>query len=191
MTHTKKIQGRRASFRPASLTVGDLDLRTDMGLDASTATADSPLPALLDKVIFTMLTQHCGDPTRALTITSKVLQGSKWKNYRSGRSRIATMAASYLRWLAPPEPRWFRCSENLQNDRLGLRWSGPEGEFVDIIECDSRADRRAAAAAAHLVDVVGVRLLRLEAPRHSIFFTADDSPVRIAETPWLFNEVAS
>lgn len=191
MKHTKKIQGISASYRPGSLTVGDHDMRTDIALDASAPAAKSPLPALLDKVIVTMLSQHDGDPTRVLAVTSEILRGTNWASYRNGRSRIATMAASYLRWVAPPTPWSFCRSEGLEDRRLGMRWSGSEGQLLDIIECQGRSDRSVAAGAANLDDIVGVRLLRLDAPRHSIFYGVGASPVRIAETPWLFEAVGS
>ena len=102
------------------------------------------------------------------------------------------MAASYLRWVAPPAPWTFCGSERLESYRIGLCWSGPEpGQLVDVIECDSSAERIAASGATHLDDVVGVRLLRLAAPRHSIFYTASASPVRISKTPWLFEGTSS
>ncbi len=54
MQNTKKNQGIRASYSPASLGVGDLDMRTDIGLSAAAPAAENPMPPLLDKVLVTM-----------------------------------------------------------------------------------------------------------------------------------------
>ena len=60
-----------ASYGPASLTVGDLDMRTDIGVEASTPAANNPMPSLLDTVVVKMLTAHAGDPTRAPSLSPR------------------------------------------------------------------------------------------------------------------------
>lgn len=60
------------------------------------------LESLLDQVVAALVED--GRPgTAALEIAGRAAVGTSWPGYRNGRNRVATLAATYLRWLAPRE----------------------------------------------------------------------------------------
>lgn len=186
-THTKK---RGVTFSPAELTIGDLDLRPDVALSASRPSPDNPMPRLLDAVVLTLLAEHGGDPTSALCVTAELLRSTTWSRYRNGRSRIATMAASYLRWNAPPSPWVFDGAVPLgESTRAGVGWRARAGRLVDLISCDRSEDRRIATCAhPRSSSEIGLRLLNLAAPRDSLFISSSGQPTPLGETSWFFAE---
>jgi hypothetical protein len=79
-------------------------------------------PILLDRVV-ERLTDEDPDPTRALALAGQVVLGTPWAGFRSGRNRLASAAAAYITWIAPPEPWSKVCVDTVggaSSHRMGI-----------------------------------------------------------------------
>lgn len=70
-------------------------------VEAAVPPEDGRYHRLLDEVVH-RLAGSGADATAALAIAGQVVRTTIWAGYRSGRARLASAAASYLTWLAPP-----------------------------------------------------------------------------------------
>lgn len=164
---------------------------------AAAKPADPALfPALLDRVV-AQVVQAGSKPTAALGVAGQVVRGTPWAWYRTGRSRLASTAAAYLRWMAPPED--WTVGEVLEvSGRAGFTWVSPAGELiVDLLDVGDVAGHTLAAAfhdhgAARVaelgpdVHLVGVRLMRLSNPTSSVLCTTPQRQALLTTTPYWF-----
>lgn len=86
------------------------------------------LPQLRDKVVLDLVEGDRAPATDALAAAGRAVRGTSWAGYRSGRCRLATMAASYLRWLAPPAT-WSFVGAPSVSGRRAVAWLSPAGEL--------------------------------------------------------------
>jgi hypothetical protein len=174
--------------------IGDVDLRCAIEVDAAAPKNPNLQPRLLDGVVLELLKNHHADPLAALAVAGQMVRDTPWSGYRSGRARMATMAACYLTWLVPPSP-WRLVDTTTMGQasqaRVGFVFEGPEGQgLIDLLACGD-ADRRNAAEGATgcSESVVGLRLLNLSAPRQSVLYTSPHQHQPLAESAWMFEGV--
>jgi hypothetical protein len=176
------------NFRVAkALTRENEELWSEIELGAAFPRQDGHYPAFLDEVVHQMCARSLG-PTAALGVTARVLQGTNWAGYRSGKARLASGAASYLTWLAPPA-EWSYVPLAPVGERRPVGWRSPGGELIaDVLAGDNAYVRRFSAASvkAAVPDVAAVRVLNLLAPRHSVALLASGKTNPLVDTPWWF-----
>lgn len=153
-------------------------------------------PRLLDQVVVELVASG-GAPSAALGVAGRAVRGTTWAGYRNGRNRLASMAASYLRWMAPPEA-WGAADPRSVSGRTAFPWVSPAGELiVDLLDVGDVEGHTLAAAfhahglarAAELgsgVHLVGVRLMRLTSPTSSVLYTTRQRQAPLTATPYWF-----
>jgi hypothetical protein len=142
---------------------------------------------LLDAVV-DELTRGEPEPTRALVIAGRVVAGTPWAGFRSGRARLATAAASYLNWVAPPLP-WVRLDLDLSVDgRRPIGWCSELGVvFVDALV---HGEREAASFARKLrksgTEMAAVRAIDVLAPTRSKVYENGQRATLLRDSAWDF-----
>lgn len=151
---------------------------------------------LLDEVVAALLVPHRRQPSDALAATAAVFADSRWRSYRAGRARVATQAAVYLTWLAPPSDYRLADVAPLDSGRRSFVWKAPRARsgFADLL-CPAGAEEATAAHARALAVGSGgpvcfaqVRLLSVSAPTHSMLASADRTLVRLCDSALWFGE---
>lgn len=170
--------------------------RTAVQVAAAKPADPAVFPVLLDRVV-AQLVQTGSGPTAALGVAGQVVRHTPWAGYRTGRSRLASSAAAYLRWMAPPED-WAAGKILKVSGRTGFTWVSPDGELiVDLLDVgDVDGHTLAAALYDHGtaraealgggVRLVGVRLMRLSNPTSSVLCTTRQRQVLLTTTPYWF-----
>jgi hypothetical protein len=200
MSRLKSVESISSFVSTTGVSTG-LDLRCGAGLEAASPKNPHLAPRLLDLVVHDLLTHHGGDPLQALTVTGQVVRGTPWAGYRSGRSRLATMAACYLTWLVPPRPWRLVETTTISTKRItiqvageppryraGFTWKGPDGQrLIDLLLVDDMDRRVAWEAATDWRDgSQALRLLNLSAPRQSVLHTGPNAHIPLSESEWMF-----
>lgn len=146
------------------------------------------LESLLDEVVATIVED--GRPgTAALEAAGRAAVGTSWSGYRNGRNRVATLAASYLRWLAPRDG-WEHVGTLEVGGRRPLAWRSTTGRLVvDLLDVDgetARLVRPTFGACGELGESTAVRLLRLDAPTASRLYTSPTAHEALVGTDYWF-----
>lgn len=144
------------------------------------------LPTLLDHVVADLVNAD-RDPTRALAAAGRACRETTWASYKTGRNRVATMAACYLRWLAPPES-WTPAGTLAVGDRTVFLWAD-DGELIaDVLAVGDQDVRDVVAAAFDGADgaLDAVRAVRVNSPTTSTLHTHEMNVARLVETPYWF-----
>ncbi len=146
------------------------------------------LEELLDRVVASLV--EGGRPgTAALEAAGRAAVGTPWSGYRNGRNRVATLAAAYLRWLAPRDG-WEHVGTLEVGGRRPLAWRSATGRLVvDLLDVDgesARLVRPAFGACGELGGPAAVRLLRLGAPTTSLLYTSPTAHEALVGTDYWF-----
>lgn len=165
--------------------------------DYSAAEVEASVPAeegryhrLLDEAVHRLAAARA-EPAAALFVAGQVVRGTSWAGYRNGRARLASAAASYLTWLAPPKC-WRYVELAPVSGRRPLGWASPEGDLVvDFLDVAPRAVKGCVRAVEKkAMAPVAVRVLNLLAPTHSVVHVPGASPIALYESKWSFGEGA-
>jgi hypothetical protein len=161
-------------------------LWAELELQAAYPREEGRYPQLLDHVVHAMCAQAL-EPISALVVTSAILRGTNWASYRNGRTRLASAAASYLTWLAPPTG-WIYKDVGVVGDRRPLGWVNTDGELLIDLLAGGQIDPRRGAGpvVAAYRDAVAVRVLNLLAPRQSVVHHGTRQVGPLLESPWWF-----
>jgi hypothetical protein len=154
--------------------------------EAASPRTDDLYPRLLDQVVRELALDGAG-PAAALAAAGRAVRSTPWAGYRTGRARLASAAASYLTWLAPPAP-WTAIDVPEIAGRRPVGWSSPGGEvLIDLLSGGTRDIKRLMrAAGAAGIDFVAVRALDLLAPTRSTAYPKGGLPLPLPESPWWF-----
>lgn len=140
-----------------------------------------------------MLLPQRQEPSAAITATAGVLAGSSWRSYRAGRARVATQAAVYLTWLAPPASYCCGGILELPGGRKAFGWRPPKGRqiFADVLSPagvgEGDLHQLAEAALRQMTEtsggpVAGVRVCAVSAPTRSVLATPAGTMVELTGT---------
>lgn len=96
------------------------------------------------------------------------------------------MAATYLTWLAPPEP-WTFAGAVEAAERRALEWRSPDGQSLfDVLVTDG--DRRSVVAALWSARTPSaVRLIQLDSPMRSVVSIAPTRRIPLRGSEWDFS----
>lgn len=165
--------------------------RNGAAVQAATAKPRSTdlLGRLLDETVLSLLDNGRSPTTEALAVAGRVVKDTPWRGYRSGRTRLATMAASYLRWLAPPESWSFTGSIDVAARRV-MTWTAPDGiRLADLLDVGENAGFGPFEELFDGGDVdrlAGVRVLRVGAPTTSLLYTGPNRHESLVESAYWF-----
>lgn len=153
---------------------------------AAAPAEDGRYHRLLDEVV-RRLAIAGAEPTAALAVAGQVVRDTTWAGYRNGRARLASAAASYLTWLAPPGD-WKYTELSLVGERRPVGWRSPDGELVvDFLDVAPRAIKACVRGVEKMeMSPVAIRALDLMAPTRSTAYLGTAAPVALAETRWWF-----
>lgn len=143
-------------------------------------------PVLLDRVVG-RLVESRAEPTRALWIAGQVVRGTPWARYRNGRARLASAAATYLTWLAPPES-WKAFAAPKVGNRRAIGWRAPSGEvIVDLLGGGSAYVKALVKDLAPLCpEATAIRAIDLLHPRASTAYEPNALAALLPDTCWWF-----
>jgi hypothetical protein len=160
--------------------------RSEIQVKASTPRDPALFGQLLDRVVHELVLGQ-PDPTRALALAGRAVHSTPWAGYRTGRARLATAAAAYLSWLAPPEP-WVTVEVAAVSSRRPIGWRSPEGALViDVLAAGSREVTSLGRAVLRAgTGAVAIRSLDVTAPARSKVFVTGVMPMMLAESDWVF-----
>lgn len=165
--------------------------RSAVQVAAARPRSTAVLPHLLDRVVLELVDGARAPSTGALSAAGRAVRGTSWDGYRTGRARLATMAASYLRWLAPPAT-WSLAGTPTAGGRRSLAWLSPSGELLidllDVGDTDGHTlvERLFAYGVSAAGQLAGVRLLRLSAPTTSVIYTTPERQQPLTDSPYWF-----
>lgn len=161
--------------------------------DRSAAQAEAALPRddrlyprLLDQLVRELAVCRA-EPTAALAAAGRLVRGTSWAGYRSGRARLASAAASYLTWLAPPTP-WAAVELPEIAGRRPIGWRSVNGDvLIDLLSGGPRDVKRFMRVVGELgIEFTAVRALDLLAPTRSTAHEKGKLPMALRESPWWF-----
>lgn len=142
-------------------------------------------PTLLDRVVGQLVTSRA-EPTSALAIAGQVVRGTAWATYRNGRARLASAAAAYLTWLAPPEP-WLGFEVPPIAGRQPIGWRAASGEvLIDLLGGGHVYVKQLVRELARRDEATAIRAIDLLHPRASVAHAPGAQPVALPESPWWF-----
>lgn len=162
-------------------------------LRAAAVSETETAAALLDLVVEQLLSPARLPATAAMAATARVVRDTRWRSYRAGRAKIATQAAVYMNWLAPPADYTMTAVE-VAGRRLFV-FDGPAGCFADLLIPDlggiSSADcavvgETFAALAETVAAFGGVRLLTVSEPTASMAAVSPTRLVALTSSPFRF-----
>jgi hypothetical protein len=160
--------------------------RREVEIEAAWPKNEDLYPSLLDQAVH-LMTAGGIEPTSALSVAGRVVRGTPWAGFLSGKGRLASAAASYLTWLAPPSS-WQAVDVPRVDGRLPVGWMSPSGELVvDLLFGAGRIPRGLVPlvkAAAPTYSVI--RLLNLTAPTQSVAYLPGGAIQPLNETQWWF-----
>jgi hypothetical protein len=141
---------------------------------------------LLDRVVLRLACEALS-PSSALAIAGQEVRGTAWSGYRSGRARLASAAAAYLTWLAPP-PSWTPQPFGEIGTRHPIAWTSPVGDvLVDLLAGGALyAKSLVPAVRAAAEGPVVVRLLNVLAPMQSSAYLPNGQIVPLVGSAWWF-----
>lgn len=162
--------------------------RASVQAEASRPRHDGTMATLLDGVVVRMVQRGLG-PMDALAEAGRAVTATSWASYRSGRNRLATMAASYLHWIAPGAGWQMTKAMDLEG-RTGLCWKDEDNRaIIDVLDPDDTARElmgRIFSVASQTPGFVGVRLIRLRAPMTSLMFYSATKHEPLSSTEFWF-----
>ena len=142
-------------------------------------------PRLLDEVVARLVSERM-EPTAALAVAGHVVRGTQWASYRTGRIRLASAAASYLTWLAPPAG-WTPAPAPAITGRQPVAWCSPAGEtIVDLLGGGRTYVKQLAHPLARLGHFDAVRAIDLVAPTKSVAYPSGAHSLPLVESEWWF-----
>lgn len=167
--------------------------RAAVALEAAVPRVPGEHLSLLERLVLELVQPVRQPPTAALGAAGRLTKGTNRAGHRAGRARLASQAATYLNWMAPP-PSWPCLGAVPAADRSALAWRVPSGQvLVDVLGCGDRSERAVIGdvfdAATGLGDVAAVRLLHVGAPRVSQLYDSPSSYRPLAGTQWCFVEM--
>ena len=125
-------------------------------------------------------------PTPAMlkAAVARMVSGTAWSGYRSGRQRLASLGAVYLNWFLPTSDYCF--AQVPSEVRPVLRFDAPDGTwFVDELVTSGYEDGLAARVREIMAmgddNFVGIRLITLSNPSASTVVTPDGQRHRLSE----------
>lgn len=163
-TKTRSSACAHSSMAPADGTVLPRLVHT---LAAQIATSEvRPTPAMLKAAV------------------ARIVSGTAWSGYRSGRQRLASLGAVYLNWFLPTSDHCF--VQVPSEVRPVLRFDAPDGTwFVDELVTSGYEDGLAARVQELMAlgddNFVGVRLVTLSDPTAAVLVAPDGRHHRLSE----------
>src|SRR5690606_28163779 len=138
--HTRVSVTDPADGRPMAARTRTTD-RTAVSVEASRPSGGPDLPGLVDQAAAAPVAPR-PPSTAAPAAPGRAVPGPHPARDRTGRPRLATLAASYLRWFAPPEP-WQPQPPAHLGGRHAPVWAGPDGETrIDLLDVGDDNTRR-------------------------------------------------
>ena len=159
--------------------------RSEIEIEAASPRDPTLYPRLLDEVVHLVATGVSGEAP-ALVAAGQVVRGTPWAGFRTGRARLASAAAAYLNWMAPPRP-WAYEAAVIIEGRRPLAWRCPEGVLIDLLGAAGQPTRSLVPAArAAVPGSLVVRVLDLTAPTRSVYYEAGGAALPLLGSPWWF-----
>ncbi|MGH8979442.1 MAG: hypothetical protein ACRDWE_00270 [Acidimicrobiales bacterium] len=143
---------------------------------------------LLDQVVGQLAVERA-EPRGGLAAAGQAVRGTAWAGYRNGRARLASAAAAYLTWLAPPKD-WATFETEQVGGRRPIGWRSPAGEsIVDLLGGGSIYVKGLVPAVRELhPDAAVIRAMDLLAPTRSVAYQRGAPAVPLLESEWWFAE---
>jgi hypothetical protein len=175
-----------AQVKPGFVAVTDVSEgeRRIVEIEASAPRNPALFGRLLDRVV-DELTRGEPEASRVFAIAGVVVAGTSWSGFRSGRTRLATAAASYLNWMAPPLP-WARVDLDLIIEgRRPIGWRSDDDLLVDVLV---QGEREAASFLQQLrqngVEATALRAIDSLAPTRSKVYERGSRSVLLRDSAW-------
>ena len=180
-----------SQIRPVSSSSRRSRDRATVQIEARRPRSSESLGVFLDGLVSGLAAKD-EPPTAALAAAGQAVRGTPWSGYRNGRNRLATMAAAYLHWLKPG-PAWTFSGALEVEDRRPLVWTGEDGRrLIDLLDVNGNAQALVGPtflAGGEIGPLAGVRLLRLDAPARSLFYSSPTRHERLLESDYWFEAV--